>query len=982
MFFYWYCKTVFTHSKNSNNIFAADKIQLIQVVIKRFLLCIMITLSVLNSFGQGVLQGVIKDVENGETIIACNITFQGTNIRGVTDLNGAYSIKDIPSGTYNVIFSFISYEKQIHKVTITKDNPTELNIDLKPISNQLKDLVITATRRSDTELSLLISNKLSGLTVNGISSQQIAKSQDKDASEVIRRIPGVSIRDGKFVIVRGLTERYNSVWLNGSSTPSSESDIRAFSFDVIPSGQIDNILIYKTAAPELPADFAGAMINIKTKSLIDKNSISVSASVGYNQLSTGKTFFTSKGSSTDWLGFDNSVRLIPAGIPTTEDYKSLFNQTDDAKKAQINDISKSFNTILTPYKTIAKPDADFQISANRRFSVGDISIGTITALGYNSTNSSEEGFRAAYWAYPDTSYRYNQMTYYSKVRLTALSNWIFTFGNNQRIEFRNLFNNYGVNKTVLKDGFDFYTQANERSYELGYESRATYSGQLAGNHTLNDGQIKLDWVLGYAYANKNQPDLRRIKITSSDNEPETQYMMSFSNQGAADALGRLFLRNNENIISGGLNYVQKFNIVEFKPELKAGAFFEKKQRNFTSRVFNYAKSGRSNFYSTNLDSYNNTVAFDNAMFQSIQQMFLNKIDYNTGLVVLDASQKADTYDAQNQLVAGYLAVNLPITKWFNAYVGFRVEQNNLELNGYKRDGTDKTPINVAIDSLNIFPSINTTFNLSKKVLFRLASGKTVNRPEFREVSPFAFYNFEENATTYGNPKVVNCYINNTDARFEWYPTSDEIISIGAFYKDFTNPIESKILYTGSGWNYTFHNAEKAQSYGLEFDARKRLHEFEKSGSLKFLSNLTLVVNASLIKSVIKTDSITDGESERVLQGQSPYIINLGAYYNHAESGIMASIMYNKTGKRIAIVGDINVPHIYEMPFNSLDFTLEKKFFKIMSVKFGIKNLLDDEVVFLQNQKYKTYSGQIAIRKQITNMFRPGRQFKLGISINL
>ena len=948
----------------------------------KILLSISLFLISINLLGQNSIKGVVTDSDNDETIIGCNVLLQGTTMGNVTDLDGKFELKNIPDGTYNLIFSFISYEKHIEKVVITKSSALNINVKLKPASNQIQDVVVTASRRSDTEISML-SNMRQGLTIaNGITSQQIARSQDKDASEVIRRIPGVTIREGKFVIVRGLTERYNSVWLNGASTPSSESDVRAFSFDVIPSGQIDNILIYKTPAPELPADFAGAMINVKTKSLIDRNSITVSASVGYNQLSTGKTFYSYEGSKTDWLGYDNKVRVIPAVVPETSEYKKLFDQTDAAKKEQINSISKSFNTVMTPFKTTAKPDADLQLGFNQRFRIGDISVGTISALGYNSSNTTETGFRAAYLAFPDTSYRYNQMIYQSKVRVTALSNWTFTFGDNQRIEFRNLFNNMGANRTVLKEGYDFYSQSNDRSYELAYESRLTFSSQLAGTHTFNSEATKLDWVVGYAYANKNQPDIRRVKTISYDTDPETQFSMGFNTQGASDAFGRMFLRNNENILSAGLNFSQKLNINKFQPEIKAGAYFEKKQRDFTNSVYNYVKGSTSTFYYTLVDTYNKTAAFDDAMFNSINNVVNNKIDYNTGLVLTDASQKADSYKAANQTMAGYLAINFPLAKWLNIYAGLRLEKNILELDGHKRDGTDNSPLNVTIDTLNIYPSMNTTFNLNEKMIIRLAGGNTVNRPEFREVSPFAFFNFEENATTYGNTAVRNSYITNVDARYEWYPTSEEIISLGVFYKHFKDPIESKILYTGSGWNYSFHNAEKAQSYGIEFDARKRLHEFEKSQNLKFLSNLTFVVNASIIKSIILTDSVTEGESQRVLQGQSPYIMNFGLYYNDTKHGIMGSAMYNKAGKRIAIVGDKDIPHIYEMPFNSLDFTFEKKIFEKVSLKFGIKNALDGDVVFQQFQKYKTSAGDQAIREQITNKYKPGRQFKLGVSVAL
>jgi TonB-dependent receptor len=947
---------------------------------KRFLLLYLIVFFASGLFASGTISGIVKDAETGESIIGCNILLQGTSLGNVTDLDGKFEIKNVPNGTYNIVFSFISYEKFISKVLV-KDANVFLEVNLKSGTNEIKEVAVTASKRTDTDLSLIISSKLSMLSVNGITSQQISRSQDKDASEVIRRIPGVSIRDGKFVIVRGLTERYNSVWLNGSSTPSSESDVRAFSFDVIPSGQIDNILIYKTPAPELPADFAGAMINIKSKNLIDRNSISFSYAYGYHQGTTNLPFYTYQGSTTDWMGFDNSNRVLPAGLPLTSEIKELFNQTNAEKTDQINLITKSFSTNMTPYQSVAKPDVDFQISFNSRFRLGDISVGNISAFGYNVTNTNENSFRAAYLAYPDTSYKYFQRSFSTRTRVSALSNWNFIFGNNQKIEFRNIFNNYGMLKTILKEGFDFYRYTNERAYELGYESRLTYSGQLAGNHTFKNDKIKFDWLLGYSYANKNQPDIRRVKVNAFDTDPESQFMLLNSTQVVPDALGRIFLKNEENIVNLALNYSQKFNLFSIKPEVKAGLYLENKSRIFTSRIFGYSMSPVSRLYYFPVESYNKDVAFTDTMFSSIKNFFLKNLDYKNGLVINEATQAADSYNAENKLIAGYLSVNIPVAEWFNVYAGLRAEKNTLKLNGYKRDGTDNNPIETVIDSLNIFPSVNATVNIAENLMLRFAGGKTVNRPEFREVSPFVFYNFEDNVNIYGNPEVKNSYVQNYDFRTEWYPTPEEIVSFGLFYKDFKDPIESRILYTGSGWNYTFENAEHAISYGLEIDVRKRLHEFEKISGLKFLSNLTLVINASLIGSRISTDSIVEGESQRPLQGQSPYIINLGCYYQDFKNRIMASIMYNKTGERISTVGDVNSPHIWEMPFNSLDFTIEKGITKWVNVKFGVKNLLNDYVTFQQEQTYK--EGDIEkSRIQINNRFRPGRQFKLGISVNL
>jgi len=949
---------------------------------KKVLVVLVFVILVIKSFAEGTIQGIVKDAETGEAVIACNVVVQGTSLRAVTGLDGDFTIKHIPNGTHNLVLSLMSYEKAIQKETVTSGSLSNVEFLLKPAATLLKNVLVTGVRRTDSEISLLKGNRLNLLTVNGISSQQISRSQDRDASEVIRRIPGVTIRDGKFVIVRGLTERYNSVWLNGASTPSSETDVRAFSFDIIPSGQIDHILIYKSPAPELSADFAGAMINIKSRSMVDKNTLTFSYSYGFHNGTTGKDFYTYQGGKTDWLGFDDGTRAIPSGTPSTEEYKKLFDQTNADKISQINSASKAFNTIMTPMKKVAAPDADFQLSMNRRFTWGTFSVGSISSLGYNSTNTTESSFKAGYVVYPDTSYRYNQTNYMSKVRVSALSNWTFMFGNNQKIEFRNLFNNYGMSKTVLKEGADFYYGANERSYELSYESRTTYSGQLAGTHSFNNDKTKLDWVTGYSYANKNQPDIRKVKSTLGfDNEPGSMYAINVTGQVVVDALGRMSLYNAENIWNAAFNLSEKIRLGSIQSELKTGLYVEKKSRNFNSRVFGYMRGPNSGLNNVSIKSYNNGAAFSDDMFGSINDLFQNNIDYKTGTVLSDATDKADSYAAENNLIAGYLGLNLPLTKWSNIYMGARIEKNRQTMNSFKRDGASSTPVLVNNDTLNIFPSINMTLNLTDKVLIRVAGGQTINRPEFREIAPFVFYSFEENTTIYGNPTVKNCYILNGDARIEWYPTSDEMLSLGVFYKDFKNPIESRVLYTGSGWNYTFDNAEKAKSYGLEMDVRKTLHEFKDAGAFSFLSKLSLLVNASVIKSEIVIDSPTERTGTRELQGQSPYIVNFGAYYQDPESKISASIMYNEAGKRLSLVGDKTIPHVYEMPFHSLDLSFEKGITKWASVKLGIKNLLDDEVVFQQLDEYTDpITALPQSRIEVKQRYKPRMQIKFGVNM--
>jgi hypothetical protein len=313
--------------------------------IKRLLLiAVWLIVSVSGMAQNGIIKGTITDANTKETLIGATVVLQGTTTGAISDFDGNFLIEKVAKGSYNLVVSYISYDNQIIRAEVGEGAETIVNIELKPASIDIDEVQIVAKRRDNTEVSMLSNLKAGSLIVSGITAQQISKSQDKDAAEVIRRVPGITITDGRFVIVRGLVERYNSVMLNGATAPSFEADKRAFSFDAIPSGLIDNILIYKSPAPELPADFAGAAIDIRTKNVADVNSFSLSYGTKYVQnASFNKDFQTHEGSKTDWLGWDDGSRDLPAGVPGAQDFASLYvwpNADEFIQKTdQINTIS-------------------------------------------------------------------------------------------------------------------------------------------------------------------------------------------------------------------------------------------------------------------------------------------------------------------------------------------------------------------------------------------------------------------------------------------------------------------------------------------------------------------------------------------------------------------------------------------------------------------------------------------------------------------
>ncbi len=924
----------------------------------------------------GTIKGKIEDAATGEGLIGASIIIQGTTKGTVTDLEGKFALEKVTDGSYNLVFNYVSYEPQITRAEVAEGNSLDLLVKLNPIAVELGSVKVVAGKRSDTEMSMIASIKSGNLVANGISKQQISRSQDKDASEVVSRVPGVTVRDGKFINVRGLDERYNVVWLNGIGAPSSEADRRAFSFDMLPSSLIDNLVLYKTPAPELPADFAGAVIQIQTRNTVEDNSTDVSYLTGYRQYTTFHDFYTYGGGTTDWLGFDDGTRALPSAFPSTAEFRQLADNPTDEDKQQITDLGRSFNKIWSPESIKAIPDQSLMITINRKFLAGKVSIGNITSVGYSIASQYRDVFRAGYQAYdmvndhPDTSYYFNDDIYSARTKLNGLHNWLFVFGNNQKIEFRNFFNQISDKTTVLREGRDFYGGSFKTASELGFQSRSIYNGQINGSFNFNRALINLDWTLGYGYTNKFQPDIRRIEMSrNEDSGPSAPYTTSLNFNADPKLLGRLTLNNYEHIWTGGMNYSHVLQLGGFSPEIKTGAFVEFKNRNFTARNIGYAIS--------------NVMTFNwNLVYQPVDSLFQDKnINYTDGIKVDESTNLSDSYDASNKLYAGYAGLNLPFGK-LRVYAGLRVEKNIQQLNGFDQNGDS-----VAVDNdyLDLFPSVNMTFNFTEKVLVRLAYGRTVNRPEFREIAPYTYYNFEEKATYYGNSDLTNSYVQNAELRFEFFPALGDMITLGAFYKKFINPIEAHLFESGSGLNYFYGNANTAESYGLELDMRKSLVFLENTSSiLRVLKDFMIVFNAALIESQLKTDEVNARDSVRQMQGQSPYIVNTGIFYDNAKKGLMIGALYNVIGPRIAYVGNISNPHIYQMPRHLLDITLQKRIGKYLTLKGGVKDLFNQPIELRQNEYVQLIpndSERKEKRVQQTQIYKPSSSFIIGLTLN-
>lgn len=912
----------------------------------------------------GFIVGKVTEVMNGKSVPVpfANVSIKGTANGASTDFDGNYKIT-VSEGVYEIMVSYVGYETVSKTgITVKAGETTHLDFTVKPATQQLQDVNITAQKVTHTENAVLTEMKRSTAVISGISSQQIAKSQDRDASEVIKRVPGVTIMNDRFVMVRGLSERYNSVLLNNVSTPSTESDVKAFSFDMIPSSLIERILIYKSPSPEISGEFAGGVIKVFTKNTPDENMTSVGYSASYRQGTTFNDFYTNKAGNTDWLGYDGGNRALPSDFPANVRDISNSNDMDELTK-----VGRSLNNNWSIVPTTAAPDQRFNFIFARKFDIKKVHVGHITALNYSNTNQSFVSRRTDYNTYnpvtqtSDTIFDYFDSRYNNNVRIGLLHNWSFNFLNH-KIEFKNIFNQQGLNQTVLREGKNFEEGELRKEYSFYYMNRSIYTGQLSGTHKLFEDKTNVDWTIAYSKANKNEPDWRRVRTAKDINANEEAPYETYVPFGATPFfLGRLYFNLYEELMTGTANIEQKLRIGNFEPKILAGTYLERKWRYFTARNLGYASA--------------NVFQFDNNLRTlPIDQLFAEEnINSTTGLKIDEDTRKSDTYKAQNDLIAYYLALDIPFTKWLNLHTGARVENNRQRLESHTVTGN---PVNVDAHIIRFLPSANITANVTEKMLLRGGFGVTLNRPEFRELAPYAFYDFNFNSVNYGNDSLETPTIYNYDARWEYYPGHGEIISVGGFYKNFVNPIETYFVPgTGSGGtrNYTYRNAESATSTGVELEVRKSFYKL----NMPFIRNFGVVFNAAYIWSKVNLGDKAQGQSEnRPMMGQSPYIINSGIYYQNDSIGLQVNLLYNVIGERVVIVGSYGIPDVYEMPRNTLDLTISKCLWKFLEVKFGIQDILNQPYLLMQDANE---DGKISRKNdQQIQSFRRGSYYTLGL----
>ena len=515
------------------------------------------------------IKGIIIDSVSGESLIGAYIEVVNGEQKAVSALDGTFILEKITEKSVTLKVSYLGYvDQEIKDVTVPQEN---LTIKMVTDEQALLASSVTAEQQRNTDASLIRIAHESPVIISNVSAQEISRTQDTNAGEVIRRIPGVSLIDEKFVMVRGLAQRYNNVWINGGAVPSSEADSRAFSFDLVPSSQIDNLTIVKVPASEYPADYSGGFIIIGTKDVPEKNSFSISAGGNFNDASYSN-FLTANG----------KLQALRSGT-----LSGFGDKTVDLK-------SNSFDNDWTTKKINPILDRKLGASLTRRFEHNGHKFGLNAALNWSEEFRTLENMQNnLFGVYDYQSGKSNYLRhsidnqYNKNRRLGALLNFTWLSANGvSKYQFKNIFNRIGNNRYTEREGVS--AQANQEiSAEYYRRMRNTYNGQLAGQHNFEKNL--LDWCAGWSYADRIIPDRRRYLI--NDALESGVYALTTGND-----VSREWTSLYENISSISVNDKQFFPLWDAEGYVKGGLYGEYRTRRYNTRNFIY-----------NWNVYNNTL---------------------------------------------------------------------------------------------------------------------------------------------------------------------------------------------------------------------------------------------------------------------------------------------------------------------------------------------------------------------------------------
>ncbi len=888
---------------------------------KVFFFILLLVLSTMTAMA-GNIKGTVLDKQTKEPLTGATIQITGTAQGVVADIDGNYTL-NVNDGTYTITVRYIGY-KDILLNSIKVKAETLLNFEMESDAQALGEVSVVAKKNLEGERALQMERQKATLAIENLGAKEMSIKGISNVEEGVKKITGISIASAGQLIVRGLGDRYSTTTLNGLPIASPNPDNKLIPLDIFPASTVQNITVSKVYDASAFADYSGAHIDISTKENVGSDFLSISFNAGGKFNTLGKDFYR--------MDRDGSLFKTPS-----LDQKLIdMSLTDFEEYARHN---RLFNTSFQVSKKTALPEFGGNIGFGKRFTLGGNEVSVLGSIGVsNDLQTMDNASIRTLEATGNTLNEFNYDSYSNELKIAALGNLGYSFRTSDHIGYTFFYARNAIDTYMSREGVDY------EDHHLIGSNNVTHIYSLQ-NHQVNGKhyfgkQWDLNWSGSYSKPSSDEPDRRQVMFIREDDQIK---LFKLNRQETMRYFGSL----NEDEWVGDLTASYRFGD---NNKLQAGFTYKDKNRDYMGTRFYY-----------NLNKLNPTITdiYDT-------DSFLNMENVENGSITIDRKkQPKDSYTAGNSIYAGYIATEYYPVAPLLVNLGVRYEISKQWVDYYTDGGkAERSELN----KNDLFPSLNMKYQMNEKNSLRFAFSRTVTRPSFIEMAPFLYQESYGSAQIRGNADLQNGYNYNIDLRYELFEKNGDMLSITAYYKHLKAPIERVQTLSGGSAVHSFRNADNGMATGVEIEFRKEIVKDLRFG----VNGSYMYTNVKLPKGGAYTNS------QRALQGASPYLANADLTYSPAFSNdrqLSVALLYNLQGPRIHSVGISGLGDIKQQPVHTLNFTGSYRFNRRFAVKLQVNDLLNQDILF--KQEVPTTGDKVEVER-----FRKGTGFEVGFSYDL
>ncbi len=890
------------------------------------------------AWAAGIIAGTVKDSDGGilpGVTITLSAEFLGEPLVTYADSSGSFRFDGLNPGAYTLRAELDGFQPS--ETTLTLVVNQRLTLEFRLALATLRETVeVTAEAPRSSEVAVLDQRRQAAVVSDAISREEIARTPDADAAAVVERLTGITVVDSKYVYVRGLGDRYSNTMLNGAALPSTEADKRVVPLDLFPSKLLDTITIAKTYTPDKPGDFGAGAVEMSTLDFPATASLKVTLGGGWDSTTTGNDFSRYAG-GLSWTGKGGQGK--PASLPTQRLLPQSIVNPDGLTPEQLQAVGRLFVGPWTGEKiSSASPNSNLSLTYGNTFGRLGVVLSGVASRGFSRVESDHVYFGLDSGNVLVPRNDYHMVTDAEKARNGLLGQLALRLADGHRVSLASLFSRDAVSESRQYQGYMNNAGQNVRDFRSRYQREELLTSKLSGEHFFSGLWMgsSLEWFLTSSTAGTEQNLRENLYGEVSPGYYKLQ-------PGLAESGKLEFFDLEDQIRGGGISWSTFYSASPTRyGSVKVGLTTNRREREFDARRLRFVLSNQSQF----------DLSLPPEQLYTVENIRPGAFE------IREITGVNDAYDAFHDVDAAFTMLDASWGKW-RFVGGARYEKSDLEVRTYNPFAPGQ--LAVARDlNRDWLPALNLVYQLRPDTNLRLAASRTVNRPEFRELSPFAFVEVTGGRSVAGNPDLKQALIDAVDLRWEVFPNPGEVIAFSTFYKKLTNPIE-RIVQPTTELRSSFTNADGATLTGAEVEYRQSLAVVSPVLN-RWTVNLNYAyVNASVEVGERQLSVITN--TSRPLEGQSKHVGNLALQYFQPTWGTMVRAMYNFTGRRIYEVGAYGLPDVYEDDFGVLDLVVSQsldRLFPGLELKLSGTNLLDAERAFTQggriHRKYANGRG--------------------------